>query len=319
MTKLSIYSVFLLSLIISSLCDSQDFRLELSLPKTEFISAEPIVVTAKISNISGREQRLIFGEKGFVTYFHVERLDGLPRKECPREIISAAEHKIRSIKADWSETKVQDITQTELCGDGPGNYKIRFIVASEAQNVLDTYGNVWVGRNESSPLFFTIKEPTGVDKDAFVEFNGDPLRGEFRGKLLLKYPTSLYAAYVVYRSAGIEGADPAQILAQIENGSYFGGPLPDDTGKSPTGWRYLSPHEEIAWREKWLTTVQTQHPDIWFSDHLKLRKVMDNLATKNYDIAAGELKSIAGKGNVHLRETSLKYLSLLKEKGLLRE
>jgi hypothetical protein len=311
MTKI-FFSLFVL---MASLVTSQDFRVELSLPKTEFILAEPIMPTGTVTNITGRELTISEGEGGFSSYFIVERLDGKPRKGCLREVGLGGLNSSKKILPGWTESK----THTINCQDEVGRYKIRFRVSSDIDSSMSQTGKqLWTGSIESVPLLFSITEPVGIDREAFEHFMRDPLRPENMGQLLQQYPRSVYSAYAVLQTFDIKGVQPEMVLKQIASGSYFSDSVPDDSGQASGGWRTLSRDEALAWRDKWFNIVQTNHPNIWFGDELRLRKALDNIALKRYDVASADLRLIK-KDHKKLGETAERYLILLKERGLIRE
>ena len=169
----------------------------------------------------------------------------------------------------------------------------------------------------STPISLCIKEPSGKDKEAYEYFKGMPLQPQNYSKLLLEFPTSIYAAYAACSpNQWTSNTDPERIIKSIETETYLSnGSVPDDTGTSKDGHLHLSGKDLIAWRAKWIGIVLKNHPDIWYADHLKLRLAIDQVALKKYQTGESDLEKLSREAMPEVSEKAKAYLSLMKQKG----
>ena len=172
----------------------------------------------------------------------------------------------------------------------------------------------WAGTVDSSPVQVTVEAPTGVDAAAYQAFKGNPLAHPV--DLLRRFPTSTYAAYVVYGVVhGFAGGDQPMFLRSIETGSYLSNSYPDDTGKSKDGWRSLSGEQAAQWWVKWINIILSNHPDIWFADRLRLKRAVDQVALKNYQVGAADLQTLSQQANPDVAQKAQAILGEMKQKG----
>ena len=137
---------------------------------------------------------------------------------------------------------------------------------------------------------------------------------------LSRFPTSSYAAYVVYGTMhGFMQGEQSMFLRSIERGTYLANSYPDDTGKSKDGWRSLQGDAAAAWWSKWINIILTNHPDIWFADQLRLKRAVDQVALKNYQIGAADLETLSKEATPEVAQKAQKMLGMLRTKGWIKK
>ncbi len=203
----------------------------------------------------------------------------------------------------------------------PGHYNVWAELESTGVSAEPTvspnpprYDYFWKGHAISNACSIDILAPTGVDAAAYQAFKGNPLAHPV--DLLKRFPTSTYAAYVVYGVMhGFAGGDQPMFLRSIETGSYLSNSYPDDTGKSKDGWRSLSGEQAAQWWVKWINIILSNHPDIWFADRLRLKRAVDQVALKNYQVGAADLQTLSQQANPDVAQKAQAILGEMKQKG----
>ena len=94
-------------------------------------------------------------------------------------------------------------------------------------------------------------------------------------------------------------------------------PVPGARDKS--GLAPLSGQAAVEWRQKWFGIVLKSHPDIWFADALRLKLAVDQAALRNYQAAQADLEAIAKDDKARMAPKAKEYLSLMKQKGWIKE
>jgi hypothetical protein len=228
-----------------------------------------------------------------------------------------------------------------LRGVPPGNYTGKVIIEAQACEG----GQARIIR-QTLEIPVTVEAPQGEDaaylqcldkavNEAPPKFSGpyqgalkwmevsDSARVQSQQIALSQYPTSTYAAYVVYETSGAKGlmsSDPAYVCQSIAEGSFLSsGSVPDDTGKCKDGWQSLTMEGVLKWREKWFSIVLKNHPDIWFADELRLKKAVDQIALKNYQAGAADLEQLCSNAKPDVAKKARQYLGLIKQKGWIKE
>lgn len=181
---------------------------------------------------------------------------------------------------------------------------------------------LWRGEIRSQDVRISITPPVGVDKSAYDAFGGSPLSDSRRlGRLLHDYPTSTYAAYVIYRSECAGGLSPSAAMHDVQ--WYAARPqghnckVPDDTGKSEGGWLSLWGEEAASWCGRWIETGLDAHPDIWFASQLRLSQAVNAIRMKKYDVAAAHLRELAEDGSAGVFSgLAQEYLDAMDRSGM---
>ena len=133
--------------------------------------------------------------------------------------------------------------------------------------------------------------------------------------VLQKYPTSTYAAYVIYQSSGAKGlmaSEPANIAKAITCGGInYPESVPDDTGKWKDGWQTLTAENYPKWRDKWFDIVLKNHPEIWFADALRLRKAVEDYSHKKTENLLTDIETLSKTGSPEVAKKAQEILAAL--------
>jgi len=189
------------------------------------------------------------------------------------------------------------------------------------------YPDLWWSRSVSKPIHVEITEPTGIDKQAYDAFDRNPLGDSERyGELLRRFPTSTYAAYVVWKRTwpGLASAVADVPLYAMERGlaSFPPTSLPcvdpqstacNDVGFPPTGL------EGARRQAAWLDLALRHHPGIWFADELRYRRAVSAFFLGDRDACAAGLEELADHGRPDVVAKAKALLSAMKAKGMLPE
>jgi len=176
----------------------------------------------------------------------------------------------------------------------------------------------WKGTVNGAAVQINLKAPTGIDAQAYQAFKGHPLKHP--AELLKRFPTSTYAACAVYGIMhGFMQGDENMFLRSVERGTYLSNSYPDDTGKSKDGWRSLQGDAAAAWWSKWINIILTNHPDIWFADQLRLKRAVDQVALKNYQIGAADLETLSKEATPEVAQKAQKMLDMMRTKGWIKK
>ena len=222
----------------------------------------------------------------------------------------------------------------DLCGLWtPGSYEIAALSREHHDLILGPYS-------------LTIEEPQGLDKEVFQDIL-TPLTQDackhvrtmnenfgiysrmtnFHDcpppmiRILQEYPTSTYAAFVVYDfMKGPSQSDPMNLIEVLESGSYlersFKAPYenPQDERQRSTFATYWGEHG-LRWRERWGNLVLTNHPDFRYADEIRLCLAVDQIALKHYEAAAQALDRLAKDDKSPMAQKAKEYLGFMKQKG----
>ena len=176
----------------------------------------------------------------------------------------------------------------------------------------------WNGEVKSEEIHIHIVPPVGLDKAAYETMNKCPMCDP--SKLLKDFPTSTYAAYVVWERSDAKGqaaSEPTKVLKAIETGLLLQSEmvLPCIEPSGATALRRLNGKQAIDCRAYWYDLILKNHPDIWFADQLRLRTALDQITLKNYQAAETDLKAIAQDTKSPMKDKAQQYLDLMKQKG----
>ena len=131
--------------------------------------------------------------------------------------------------------------------------------------------------------------------------------------LLTNYPTSTYAAYLVYdRLKGFASADFANpmFLRSLETGLFLSNSYPTEGG-----WVWMKDEMNAAWWSKWAGIILKNHPDIWFADELRLKLAMNQVALKNYQAAEADFIKLSKEAKPYVAEKAGLFVQIMKQKG----
>jgi hypothetical protein len=170
---------------------------------------------------------------------------------------------------------------------------------------------------ESNHIYFRVIRPKGIDLEVFEKFHNACNQITLKpSELLLKYPTSTYAAYAIYQSSGARGimaSEPINIAKAIDEGAiWYPQSVPDDTGKWKGGWQSLTAENYVKWRDKWFDIVLKNHPDIWFADALRLRKAVEDYSHKRTESLLTDIETLSKTGSPDVAKKAQEILAALK-------
>jgi len=173
---------------------------------------------------------------------------------------------------------------------------------------------------------FEIVLPEGADKRAYEAFDHDPLGNSERwGELLRRFPTSTYAAYVVWKNYLRLVLDTWSIDSLIELATEP--PWSDSNSvpcELPAGcggrhWRSLKGKAFRMWRLRWAESILTNHPDIWFADQVRLRAALDHYMLGDKPACAAGLEALADHARPEVAAKAKDLLAAMRAKGMLPE
>jgi hypothetical protein len=179
------------------------------------------------------------------------------------------------------------------------------------------YWDYWKGRVESNVCDLEVREPTGVDREAYDRFGGQPMRAP---ELLRDFPTSTYTAYVIrdFTSRGLSGSANDAIVDEFKDGAA--GVLRDIP--CPPSVSPCVQHDTLEtrgvkaldWTAEWIDLVLKTHPDIWFADEMRLRLALDEFIAGKSALGASDLENLAKNARPEIAEKASEILALLKQK-----
>jgi hypothetical protein len=167
----------------------------------EVIKGEPCNIRVTISNVSGKEIIIAGGFYGLDKEFIVKRADGRKRKEIISELekFYTKEYEAKALSSDFKSDFTKNIF--ERYDDEAGEFIVQFKISSYSKEAWS--GSIykgkkvktWTGVVYSEEIHIFLKEPTGIDKEAYDYFEGHPLWK--KEDLLDKYSTSIYAGWAL--------------------------------------------------------------------------------------------------------------------------
>ena len=316
--------------IVAPLAKAQEpaWRLSLEVPSGQYILMEPIWAHVSVTNVSSENVR----RTGLFGRFY---LDG---SEVPCRSAKAPTFYTTIPSGDTSTPKTESLV-------GPGFVIAAWVDLAEECNlaapekavpghhIVCYRDDATVGLiTRSACASFDIVLPTGVDKQAYEAFNHDPLGNHDRlGELLRRFPTSTYAAYVVWKRWGkvtagawksAEDRDKFLAwLAEDPDQGYLTWNLPcaEDGRRDGAVTRRLGGRLALACRDRWLDLVLDQHPNIWFADEVRLRLALNRYRLGDKYASVVGLEELAEHGRPDISAKAKALLAAMKAKGMLPE
>jgi len=263
------------------------------------------------------------GRGVFSIFAEVFDQSGLKLAPCPPEafaddvILGAPK-----LSPGWSER-----LEAPVCVPGVGTYKVRVVAEQTRGSFTNIQGDtlaLWTGREVSDSVSVEVTEPAGTDRQAYEAFDRKPLgNSERNGELLSRFPTSTYAAYVVWSKyskgwAAVETDRAVDVLAL--GFKHEKGLAPCDAKLRPIGdaESRLSGASYVQCRDAWLKSVLTHHSEAWFADEIRLRLALDQYLLGENATCAAQLEGLSKQARVDVAIKASEILAALKEKGMLK-
>ena len=216
-----------------------------------------------------------------------------------------------------NQSKVSGFSQYDIGIVDEGKYEIW--IEYDSTSMIADWDKIDAVRckAESNHILIHIVKPIGIDAEAFAKHKNGCNQIELsESDILQKFPTSTYAAYIIYQSSGAKGtmaSEPTNIAKAITCGSInYPESVPDDTGKWKGGWQSLTAENYPKWRDKWFDIVLKNHPDIWFADALRLRRAVEDYSHKRTESLLTDIETLAKTGNPDVAKKAQEILAALK-------
>jgi hypothetical protein len=318
MKRIIILTIFCFLLFSGKRFICNEIEVKLTCFQQEVPVGAPVFIGVEIKNISGKPMTLSFKHETIKTEIRDEK-GNLVEQDPQRKILDmpALDSMKMDIPADWKDQKVRQINYLTT----PQKYSIKVILSSKGpyyfkneKGELQPF-SAWEGKVESNECYVTVVTPKGIDKEAYEYFKGSPLSNPT--ELLKNYPTSTYAAYLIYdRLRGFAQADftNPRFLKSLETGVFLSNSYPTEAG-----WIWFKGEDNAAWWSKWAEVILKNHPDIWFADELRLKVAINQVALKKYKEGEAELEKLSKETKPYIAEKAEKFLDLMKQKGWITE
>ncbi len=170
---------------------------------------------------------------------------------------------------------------------------------------------------------FVVTMPTGIEIEAYDAFGPtvveDPRN---RGDLLRRFPTSTYAAYVIWQKYAKDWSqvETDRAVATLERPYPFRTVLaPCDVTGLPAGGQEtrFGPTELFRCRVAWMERVLGHHPHVWFADEVRLRLALDRYRLDDKTACAAGLEALSEHARPYVAEKAQALLEAMQAKGML--
>jgi len=283
--KIKLYIIIII--LIFSFNAFAKLKIEIRNIKNEWILEEPIMIIIHLKNDSKEVLRtyrslLDFSSNSSLKLYispmeGVEKIDG--------KVIEEPINQIFEYEGLWEFSKSIGLFNYIIKKAGSYNIKIVYDASIEANNYLNE--GVYLGPSESNEIIINVKQPDGIDKEAYEYFEGCPLCN--KDELLIKYPTSTYAGWALFTyqpdlpGPVVKNESAKKALLAIING---------DSLEIKKWWKIdiknISNEREqkIAQKMKMLMSnlelFANAHPDFMFSGYLLARSGFNALVLSEY-------------------------------------
>ncbi len=233
----------------------------------------------------------------------------------------------RQLPADWKRTR-----RLAYCFLTHGEYVSRFFISFQGpyRNRNEEEYQAWEGEVTTPSLKMVVLSPEGIDREVFDTFDVDSLiLGEHWGDILRRFPTSTYAAHVIWdrwaKGTALPWEDDTareKSLIYLENDSsneFLTWKLPcraDGTLDASTITRFMMP-EAARCRDLWLEIALKHHPGIWFADEIRLKLATDAYLLGDKEASASGLETLAEHARPYVAEKAQALLEAMQAKGML--
>lgn len=288
-------------------------------------------VSVEARNASGHPVTVAFGEPPL--FLEIVDDEGNRVAQCPElDVVAKRGAKIREVPATW-------IWRENLlrCAQDPGTFNARVVMKSSWVELQPTTDGPqpWSGTANSPTFSFRVFEPTGLDREVYEAFGGDPLpivdREGVVGQLLRRFPTSTYAAYAIWKRWGKfsfpewntseDREATLSWLAKNPDEEYLTWRMPctEDGEPDASVETRFEARLALTCRDHWLSAVLRNHPEIWFGDEIRYRLAIDRYRLGQRESGIADLQNLAENGKPYIASTAAELLSAMKAKGMLEE
>lgn len=316
------------------------WRAELEGRPAQALVGTEVYLTLELENTSGRDLWMAqtFGWTNSYCRVGIEGPDGESNaSECISGYERTADLPLPTFRTKrlYRAEETVSLTNFSFMPRCPGRYSASYWchVPAEALNPerngktgkIETNDEVWQGSFQSNVVTVTVVEPKGIDKEAYEAFGRNPLGDSGRyGELLSRFPTSTYAAYVIWSkyAKGWAGVETGRAVGALELGfKHEEGFLPCTKYAVPSAAAetLLSGPVHVECRDAWLDVALENRPSIWFADEIRLKLALDRYLLGDKDACATGLEDLAEHGKPYVASKAGELISAMKAKGMLQE
>jgi len=215
-----------------------------------------------------------------------------------------------------------------VCLPGTGTYRVRVVAGETRASYVNASGeklDLWTGSSRSEEVMVEVFAPEGIDREAYEAFGpGIVFDTRRHGELLRRFPTSTYAAYVVWKKTwpGTRPVEIESVLYSMERGPVSFGqtylPCVDSQSPACRDMGYPPGGNEAARRQAaWIDLVLEHHPNLWFADELRFKKAYADYFLGDPAACAAGLEALAEHGRADVAAKARDLLSAMRAKGML--
>ena len=302
-----------------------DFEIEVLAYPDEIVPALATETWVQVRNVSGHS--ITFARQVLAPKIEVRREDGSRIAPCePLQIFGETTLPPRDWKGLIIPGAWEHTFKNDLCFDSPGEYTVQFGIESHGpyRNENGKEYSAWEGDVSTPILKIVVRALEGVDREVYETYKDYlyySMTGQRLSELLQRFPTSTYAAYVIWQihAKGWAGGKLDGILAFLNSGlKYERGLLPCSLdGKVADHETRLDGVAHIRCRDNWLQLVLKNHPDIWFAEEIQLRLATDAYLLQDKAACAAGLEALSEHAKPYVAEKARALLEAMQSKNML--
>jgi hypothetical protein len=276
--KIKVYLIFIM--FIFSLDVYGQLKIEINNVREEWLLGEPIRIGIYLKNESKGILRTYRSLMRFSSAsslkLYISPMEGVEKmsERTEEEIIN----QIYEYEPLWEYRREIGLFDYIIKKAGIYRVKVVYDVRMEGSNYVDK--GVYLGPSESNEIEIKVKEPAGIDLEAYNYFKGFPIA--YGEELLEKYPTSTYAGWALINRGS--GASPNfatgkelldDLLLPYNQRKGFQGRL-DDRYKDKSKW--LTPEDIAEEYERYAEAYLSLHSEEDLSLIIYMRLAMAKAA-----------------------------------------
>ena len=286
-------------------------QINLESARNEYFLGEPAAITATFINLSNNDLKIIFDFSRPRSFSINLNTDRKIRQDC---ILREEVGKIFNLPSKI--IKPNDLIQKEILLSDYG------IIDEGVYDIWIVYNTIKLLehsikndspriRVESNHLKIILLEPAGINLKAFEKYaNKCNQVGEINHKILKEFPTSIYAAWMIFgRLNNPEGWEPEKMKMLIAKNLYPNLEYIFDY-YSPTGARFLTKKEAKEWEITSAEQILANHSDFPYARRLRLVIAVDTIALGNKEKGIKLLQEIARDKDSREGQWASRFVSL---------